>query len=232
MATPTPILSSEELRRIPIFSELTDDEAAEVIRFCRVKRVRRNAPIFFAGDACNGFYAVLSGSVKAFKESPEGKELVVHVLEPGQMFGEVPMFEERIYPVSTMALEASIMLFVPRAEFLSWLERHPALYRKLLVGFAKKIREITSTLEDVIMRDVVCRFSRYLLRELEARGKLAVPTPSLRLPASKSVIAHYLGTALETLSRTLRRLQEEKVIDVRGAVIRVLNLPRLRQLGL
>ncbi len=226
-----PTLSTGILRGIPIFSELSDDDLADVLRFARLRRVRRNVPVFLAGDACTGFYAVLAGSVKAFKMSPDGKELVMHVLEPGQMFGEVPMFEARIYPVSAVPLAASTLLFVPRTEFLAWLERHPALYPKLLLGFAKKIREITTTLEDVILRDVASRFARYLLRELGARNRLNDRVPSLRLPASKSVIAHYLGTALETLSRTLRRLQEDRVIGVRGAVIRVLDVKHLNAMA-
>lgn len=225
-------LDNALLREIPFFAELTPDELDEVRRFCTVKRYRKGAMVFIDGEDYAGMFVVLKGSVKVYKNSPEGKEYVVHVFHAMGQFADVPMFAGGRFPANAQVMEAASLLFIPKRELSAYIERHPALMRKMLVGFAKKIRELAQQLEDLTLHDVGCRLARYLVREISTRKRDALPQPFLRLPVSKSVLAAHLGTTIETLSRTFHKLQIDRILHVQQRTITVTDLARLRVLAM
>src|SRR5689334_5760351 len=112
-------------RSIPLFSELNDEELNGILSFSAVKKYKKTAPVFFEGDPYAGFYVVLKGSVKVYKNTPDGKEFVIHLLHPYSLFAEFPMFEGGNYPANAQALENTVLLFVPKWYFAEYVERSP-----------------------------------------------------------------------------------------------------------
>ncbi|HZV13434.1 MAG TPA: Crp/Fnr family transcriptional regulator [Candidatus Kapabacteria bacterium] len=225
------ILDEAVYRTIPLFSEMNKKEFGSVLSYSVVKRYKKNAAIFFDGDEYTGLYIVLKGSVKVYKNSPDGKEYVVHLLRPYALFADVPMFEGGNYPANAQALESTDLLFIPKKQFLECLDSSPALMKKMLVGFAKKIRTLSLQLEDLTLHDVTCRLARLLIHLAEEKNRQNLPQPFVRLSAQKSVVAAQIGTVIETLSRSLKKMQDDSIIEVKGSTITILDYPRLRALA-
>jgi CRP/FNR family transcriptional regulator len=101
----------------------------------------------------------------------------------------------------------------------------------MLVGFSKKLRRLTQKVEELSTKEVTNRFARYLLEEIKKSGTENFPEPFIRINLSKKNIASYIGTITDTLSRLLRKLQEEKIIRVSGKSIFVLDLRKIKALA-
>ena len=227
----TKAIQSIDYRSIPLFSELEPTEVRSVLAEARVKNFARGAIIFHDGDAYTGFYIVLSGQVKVYKDSRDGKQLVLHVLRPNALLAEVPMFEGGRYPANAIAMERSSLLFLPKDHFLDCLDSSPQLMRKILVGCAKKIRMLTEKLENLTLHDVTGRLARLIVREIVVAGRTTLSQPFVKLTVPKAVIASQLGTVRETFSRSFKKLQEDEVIKVKGQTVTVLDYARLRDIA-
>lgn len=221
------------LLNVPLFSQFEVSELRQISGFSSVKRFKKHDTIFLQGDPYSGFYLVLKGKVKVYRISAEGKESIVHLIRPFDPFAEVPLFEQlKHYPVSAQALEESVVFFIPKDDFINFIEAHPQIYFKIITGFAKKLRELTTRLESLATNEVTTRLANYLIQELNqsALGKQNGKRTVI-LDIQKSTLAGYLGTITETLSRTFKKLQDEKIIEVDGKQITILDFARLKELA-
>jgi CRP/FNR family transcriptional regulator len=215
--------ASQVLRQAPLFATLTDDDLRRVAAIAVPRRYARKEAVFREGDRADGFFVVEAGKVKVFKLSEEGKEQVLHVLEPGQSFAEAAIFEGGSYPAHAEALADSELLLLPKQAFIDLLERYPRLAVRMLASLSRWLRRMTDLVENLSLRDVEARLVFYLAEELKSRGIPAKDGVTLELPVSKNVLASRIGTVPETFSRILKRLQEDGVIAVRGKQIRILS---------
>ena len=210
-----------------MFASLPDDDLRRLADIAVPRRYGRKEALFREGDRADGFFVVTSGKVKVFKLSGEGKEQVLHVLEAGQSFAEAAIFEGGAYPAHAEALSDSEVLLFPRRAFVDLLERHPRVAVRMLASLSRWLRRMTDLVEDLSLRDVEARLVLYLSEELKNRGIPSRDGATLDLPVGKNVLASRLGTVPETFSRTLRKLQGEGLIAVRGKQIRILSATRL-----
>lgn len=222
----------DRLRALPLFSALDDDALREVAGIGRVLSLDRKQRIFAEGESYRGVFAMLTGLSVVYKLSAEGRMLILHVCRPGDLLGEVPLFEERDagYPAHARTTRPSEILFLPRETFVPFLRANSRVAWPMLQGLAARMKEMSMRLEGVTLREVRSRLARYLLRELEASGSSGETSPEMVLPLAKGSVASYLGTVHETLSRTLARLVRDKVIAVDGRRIRILDRARLEKL--
>lgn len=218
----------EILAVIPMFSELSGDELRQIAVHCRVQTFGKGALLFHEGDAYRGLYVVLDGSVKIFKMSPDGKETVLHVFFPTQTLAEIPMFAGEDYPAHAECLAESTVMFVEKQGFLSLLRQNPDLSIRMLAGLSKRLRHLAAKLEDLTAHDVRTRLVHYLLEEyrIQKPGRVLA---RITLRISKTVLASQLGTTLETLSRTFRKLEDEGIIGMKGKVILLVDVDRLKR---
>ena len=105
-------ISVEALRNFPTFSELTRNQLEQIISICKVHTYKKNETIFYDGDNYKGFYILLNGSIKIYKLSYDGKELILHLIKPSESFADVPLFEGGGYPVNAQAIADSVLVFV------------------------------------------------------------------------------------------------------------------------
>jgi CRP/FNR family transcriptional regulator len=219
------------LRRSMIFSDLDDRELEELQSAVKVRSFDRKDIIFREGEAYRGFFVVAEGLVLVYKLSAEGKMLILHIRQAGDTFAEVPLFAGGPYPASAQAAHPTTVLFFPKEAFEAFLDAHPAVCRKMLTAFARRLREMSHQLEQVTLHEVSGRVARYVLGEVERQERPDPVQPLVRLPVSKGALAAHLGTTLETLSRTLHRLSEDGILRVRGSKVFVCDLRRLRELA-
>ena len=215
--------ATQVLRRTPLFMTLTEDDLRHVAAVAVPRKYGRKETVFREGDPADGFFVVQTGKVKVFKLSEEGKEQVLHVLEQGQSFAEAAIFEGGAYPAHAETLADSELLLLPKVAFIHMLERNPRLAVRMLASLSRWLRRMTDLVENLSLRDVESRLVFYLSEELKSRGIPARDGVVLDLPVSKNVLASRLGTVPETFSRTLKKLQGEGLIAVRGKQIRILS---------
>ena len=229
---PDDSLKKETLRDVPLFSEMDISQLREISEISRVEQFKKNHHIFLENDTYRGFYIVLKGSIKVYRISSEGKEYILHLRKPPQPFADVPLFEEGgNYPANAQALEDSLLLFIPKEEFIELIRKNPSIALKMLAGFAKRMRKMTDKMEEISTKEVSNRLARFILEEIKKNDSIKLKEPFLRLTISKSTVATYLGTITETLSRTFKKFQDEHIIVVNGKKIFVKELKKLKQLA-
>ena len=178
--------------------------------------------LFFEGDEATGFYLLLEGKVRVYKASPEGKEQILHQINPGQIFAEVAIFEGQRYPANCSALQDSVVAFFPQNDFIKLIEQSPQISLKIIASMAGFLREFTETVENLSLKEVPARIAGYLLKL-----PLKENDDTVTLDMTKAELAKKLGTQSETFSRGLRKLSDQKIIKVNGKRILILDRNRL-----
>lgn len=224
-------IHSEILLALPLFSELTASQSKQIISICKIIKYKKNEILFSERDNYRGFYILLEGSVKIFKLSYEGKESILHLIKPSESFGDVPLFEGGGYPVNAQAIADSVLVFIPQREFIQLIKNNSTICFNMLVGFAKKMRLLTQKVEDLATKEVSNRFANFLIDEIKKSGTGKLPEPFVKFNISKKNIASYIGTINDTLSRLLKKLQNEKIIRISGKSIFILDLSKLKELA-
>lgn len=227
-----PESTRDRLRRLDLFRGLDDAALDRLAGLSRIVHAPKKRVLFEEGDRYRGMYVVLDGIVVVYKISRDGRMLILHVCRAGDVVAEVPMFEDEDagYPGYAKATRDSELLFLPRDRFVPFLKEHAGVEWEMLRGLAARLKDVSLRLEGVTLREVASRLARYLVRETEAAGQSDAPQPELELPLAKNTIASYLGTAHETLSRTLAKLVRDGVITVDGPRITILDVEKLKRL--
>jgi CRP/FNR family transcriptional regulator len=196
-------------------------------KICLDQSFEKGRELFSEGKIAKGFYMVVSGKIKIYKLSLEGKEQILHIFGRGEIFGEVPVFAGENYPANAEAIEPSRTLFFPRASFMELIGREPAIAANMLALLSQRLRRFTHLIEDLSLKEVPGRLAAYLIY-------LVDHSPShqtLELDITKAQLASLLGTIPETLSRILSKLAMQEIISVDGRKIRVLDRKALESLA-
>ena len=219
---------TDQIARIPLFGGLTGEHYEGLAMIVVDQVIARGQMIFTQGDKGEGFYVVVSGRVKVFKLSPDGKEQILHIFGAGEPFGEAAVFAGEKFPANAEALEESRVFFFPRPAFLELIGQNPSLALNMLAVLSRRLRKLASLVEDLSLKEVPGRLAAYLLYLSEGK-KGAV---EVELDVSKNQLASLLGTIPETLSRILARMTREGVIAQTGQRrIRILKRPDLEELA-
>jgi len=214
---------ADVLKRSPIFSALSHGELAELSASTIERSYESGEFVFWEGDAPEWFYVVAAGRVKVLKQSAAGKEFIVAFLGPGEMFGEVAVFEDRPYPASAQAISRSKVIGIERGHFLSFLTKRPDVALRIINVLGGRLRDAQNRLRDIAVERVDQRLSRTLLMLSTRLGS--------ELPFTRQEIAEMAGTTTETAIRFMSRLKDGGIIrSTRGKTI-ILDETKLRLLS-
>ena len=189
-----------------------------------MKEYSRNEFLFQAEDEATGFFYVLSGAVRIFKMDENGKEVEVARLEPGDFFGEAIIFVSNKFPSFAQAVRESRIIFFEKRKILEEIERKPDVAKLFLNLLARKCVILNQRIEFLGLRTVRQRLISYLLSRCSGGMNCQI-----KLEITKGDLARLLGTVNETLSRILKQMQEEGLIEVKHHLISIINCPELRQ---
>ena len=212
---------------IPLFSSLSEDQLKAIQRIAIDKQFVKGESLITEGDKGSGFFIIISGQVKIYKVSAEGKEQILHIYGPGQPFGEVPVFAGQRFPANAMALSKMRVLFLPRKAFFKLIEDNPTLALKMLAVMSAKLREFTIQIENLSLKEIPARLATYLIYLSEEQGNHNF----VDLTISKGQLASLLGTIPETLSRIFAKLTSQNLIRVEGRKIHLLDHQTLEDLA-
>ena len=218
---------TDHIAAVPLFRGLSPAYHDELAMIVVDQEFKRGSLIFSEGDAGNGFYVIITGKVKVFKLSFDGKEQILHILGPGEPFAEVAVFTGSAYPANAMALEQSRLFFFPRKAFADLITRQPALAMNMLATLSLRLKQFTHMIEALSLKEVPGRLAAYILLASRQNGA----TASITLTVSKTQLASLLGTIPETLSRILAKMSKQGLIGIEGAVITLLDREGLTALA-
>lgn len=222
---------SQSLHDIPLLGRLSPIELKLITDLAKTRRFRKNQIIFLEGEAFSGFYIVLSGSVKVYKLKGDGKEILMHKLEPFRSFAESLLISgSRFYTSCAQALEDSSVLFIPIEEFTELMYRNPALAIKISEALSLRLAKLSQQ-NAMLASSVEERVAKYLLNEVQLNNSVRLPEPFFSLAIRKKDLAAHLGIAKETLSRTLKKLKQDGVVREVSKKMFITNLKKLRKLA-
>ena len=219
--------SLDVLRRVPIFSGLTETELQFLAERAVPRNYKKGELLFTEGEPCTGLFVVESGRVRIFKSSPNGREQILTIEGPGSSVAELPLFDGGTYPASTAAIEEARIYFISKQDFHSLCLVHPQVPLKVLKVVGGRLRKLVGIIEELSFTTVRSRLISVLVR----LGKAGKKTPAgieIQLPPSNQELASEIGTVRELVSRNLSRLQAEELIIMNGKTVIIPDPKRLQ----
>ena len=204
------------LRRQHLFGELTEAQLAAVVERSRTVRLVDDEWLYRRGDRADRFFVVREGQIALFRQSSEGRESIVTIVGPDEVFGDELVFLARAtHDLNARSVGASVLLSLDRAGFRSYLAGSPALGLRLLGTLHRRQKMLLDHIERLTLQDATQRLMAYLLDRV---GNGQGPQ-RLELSLPKSILAAHLSIQPETLSRILGRLKECEYLREEGEAL-------------
>ncbi len=203
-------MDSKIFADVALLAHLDEADRAEVIAAGSQIRLKRNQVLFHEGRRAEAIFVLLEGRMKLVRYSEKGRELLIHLVKPGQSFAEAALFGAGTYPATAEALETSLCWQLPREKLLELLGTRPELGLAMLASMALWTRRLAGKLQLLTQRRVEERLAVYLLSRTGGVVPEAGETVSLGAP--KHLVAAQCGTAPEVLSRTFKKLEEAGIL--------------------
>jgi CRP-like cAMP-binding protein len=224
---PPKIRTQAFLANLPLFRDLAPAEIDRLAAGTTELFVPRGEIVFQRGDPCVGVHAIVYGQVKLAFVTPQGDEKVVEIISAGLTFGEALMFMDKPYIVMAQALSDTMLLHVGRDVVFHGIEHDAGFARRMLAGLSRRVHALMADVESYSLQSGTQRVIGYLLRQ-ESESADGEAGWTVRLPASKSVVASRLNLTPEHFSRILHELADRGLIAVEGRDVRIVDAQKLR----
>ena len=195
----------DSLHKSELFSGLSHIHRDKILKSGKELTLEKGKSLFLEGEAGQSFFILLEGSIKLFRNSEEGREIIVRILTGGEIFGEVVLFVNEFYPVSSIALEKSILYSISRTGFLQLMEKE-AFRNEFISVLMKKQRYLSNRIHYLSAYDVEERFFKFLLENYGEKQSYVINL-------SKKDLASAIGTIPETFSRLISRLKKRGIVQ-------------------
>jgi CRP/FNR family cyclic AMP-dependent transcriptional regulator len=218
----------EYLKEIPVFLNLPDELLRMIHNHTVERRFRKGTIIFLEGDKGEGFHYVKSGRVKVLRTSDDGREHIIKILNAGEIFAEVLMFNNMPYPATAVAVEPSCIGMIRNVDLEQLVLANNVLALQLIKALSQRLIYAQQKIKNLALNDVMSRTVEVLLRLSQEQGsKLDNGIIEIALDLSRQDLASLVGTTRETVTRTLSSLKKDKIIDFDGNKIRILDMDYL-----
>jgi CRP/FNR family transcriptional regulator, cyclic AMP receptor protein len=229
MVGPTPE-RRQILRCSALFARLSDDEIDGVFEQAVIRRYAAGAQIFYKGDPGCSMMAVLRGRVLISAPSSDGKEVILNIINEGEIFGEIALLDGKDRTADATAMTKCELLVVGRRSFLPLLER-PDMVRELLNVLCERLRRTSEQVEDVRFLDLAARIAKTLLRFAKA-DDARQPSARIVLGMSQREIGNLVGASREKVNKRLQAWRRAGIITVNDGTIFIRDAAALRSLKL
>ena len=194
-------VQTEFLKSIPYFLGLSPSQLDAIRQAIFEKTVERGGLILLEGESAEALYFVVSGAVKVFKTSAEGKEQILNIVRPRESFNDVPVFDDGPNPASAQAMGPVVLNGIRKTDLQRILRDYPPVVLNIIRVLAERVRQLVSLVEDLSFRHVISRVAKILLEHV---GDGTGPRPRL----TQNEMAAMAGTAREVVARSLKTLEE------------------------
>ncbi len=200
----------------PVFAGIPARDVESLAAVALEEAHRARAYIFMEGDAPRWFYLVRSGHVKIVRHSKTGKDVVLELLGPGEIFGGVAVIEKRSYPASAQATEPTVVLKIPADPMIALAERHPAFIKEMALMIGRRLRAAHDSVASLAVDPVEARLAATLLRLAKREGTRSGRGVALPFHLTRQSLADMTGTTVETTIRILSRWLREGLLGEDG----------------
>jgi CRP-like cAMP-binding protein len=216
------------LQRTLLFGCLTEKELADIAQRATELRLKQGEMLFFSGDDAKGLFVVVSGKIRVFAQTPEGREQVMHTDTAGCVLADVPVFDDGPYPASAVAELDAEVLFIEKNHMHQFCIRYPHLALTALRLMASRVRRHAQLVKALSFHDVGHRLASFLITEVQYVGKATEGRIAFQLVLSNQEIASRIGSVRDVVSRAFARLKQEGLIARKGRSVIIPDLRALR----
>jgi CRP/FNR family transcriptional regulator, cyclic AMP receptor protein len=207
-------------QRSVLFSVLSDEDAQAIIQLGCVVQHPAKQIVFQVGEEGDHLLILLEGRVKVSLTSADGKEAILSILEPGDVMGEMALFDGDTRSATVTAMDACTMLGLWRRDFLPYLERNSHVALKLLAGLSQRLRATNDLVGNLSFLNLPARLARILINLGQQYGKLTSSGIAIGLKLSQEELGNLVGVSRESVNRQIRLWVEASVLDyTHGTII-------------
>lgn len=225
MNTP-PKLDLSHLQRVPLFEDLSTADLEQVLRYAQRRSAQAEEFLFFEGDPAHMFYVLTDGRIKLTQVTPDGHQVILTYINPGEAFGVIAVVSEMDYPATAAALSYSRMLAWDDETMVRMMSDHPQIAFNTIRILARHIRGFLQRIQELSTERVERRIARTLLRLAQQTGKKTEEGILLDLPVTRQDLGELSGTTIYTVSRTLSQWESRGILISRREEI-VVTRPHL-----
>jgi len=220
-----------ELKKISCLQNLQSDDLASIAARVISKTYEPDEVISFEGSQCRGLKFVLSGRVKVFKTSEEGREHIFYLARPGDAFCEMNIFDEGPSLLSASAVVTSEIYSIPISDIRNLINKIPELAIIMLRLFSDRLKTFVGLVEDLSFKNVPERLAKILLEIIDREGATSGANVILKRNITLYEMASLIGTVREVITRSLQKLEKSGILKVDRNKIEVLNIDKLREIA-
>lgn len=214
-------------QRSVLFSVLNDEDATAIIRLGSLVHYAEKQSVFQVGDAGDHLLILLSGHVKVSLTSFDGKEVILSILEPGDVMGEMALFDGEPRSASLTTLDACSFLALWRRDFLPFLENNPQVALKLLAGLSRRLRSTNDLVGNLSFLNLSARLARVLLNLAKHYGTQTAAGVAISLKLSQEELGNLVGVSRESVNRQIRIWVEADVLEYTQGTLIIKKLDAL-----
>ena len=209
---------TDALLKSSYFIGLSETVLDELSQGTALRSFERGEVLFWEGDPCAGLHIIHQGSVKLFKISPQGREMILKVFEEGATFNEVPVFDHGMNPVNAAALEPCEVWVVDAEVIRAVMQRHPEVSQAVIQNLTRNLRMLVGLVEELSFYQVTNRLAR-LISQLPRQQPGSLSAQRI----TQDQLAARLGTVREVVARSLRELERSGAIQVENRQIQIVD---------
>jgi CRP/FNR family cyclic AMP-dependent transcriptional regulator len=214
-----------------LFHGLTVEQRTALVARAPTRTFAPGQIIFLMGAPGDTMMAVLSGSVRISVPTPDGKEIVLAILERGDVFGEIALLDGKERTAEATAMTACSVAILNRREVLSFLDRHPGAWLKIVQVLCGRLRNTDQHIAELALLKLPARLAKALLRLANAQSRAANGGAGLHVRLSQHQIANVCGTTRESINKCLRAWQRRGLVEIGKNLITVADRTALEELA-
>jgi CRP/FNR family transcriptional regulator, cyclic AMP receptor protein len=218
----------EQLRKTSFFQGASEAALAELASCAVHRKFRKGSVIFVQGEKGNRCYAIATGTVKISSYTPDGREALLAVLGPGDVFGELAMFDETTRSADATALDDADLLSFDQEAITSAARRHPEILTAILAVMARRLRRTSDRMQEVAFFDVTGRLASRLAELAEQHGTPRDNGTLIGVAVSQEALASMVGATRESVNKALQSLIRRNLIARHGRRYVVPDVAALR----
>jgi CRP-like cAMP-binding protein len=217
------------LKSVPIFSELDTDRLKQISLLGSRKFYKKDSTILHENETGSALFVIISGKVKVSRESDDGKEVILSILNESDFFGEMAILDGLNRSAGVTAIEETELFLIQRTDFLNLLQDHPEISVSLLQELTRRLRASDLRIKSLSLKDAEGKVASVILQLADDIGKIKQGKVEIeRLPFQHD-LANMAGTSRETISRTLHSFAKRGLIELEGTRLRIIDYEKFKQ---
>jgi len=215
------------VQQAPLFSRLNPEDAHALVDSMEETHLPRGEVLFHEGDSGDRVYVVIEGKVKLGRQASDGRENLLAILGPGQMFGELSLFDPGPRSATVTAVTDSVLMGLSQDKLLVWLDGRPVVARGLLAQLAGRLRRANDIVADLVFSDVPGRVAKSLLELSRRFGAPAEGGIRVAHDLTQEELAQLVGASRETVNKALADFSARGWIRLEQRSVVLLDVDRL-----